>query len=103
MTFAGTWDCAIATPIGLQNVKLHIREEAGRVMGEAEGAETVPFLDAAIIGDHLRWTQKTTKPMTLTIKFDVTHDGDELVGTAKAGIFPTVKVTGKRVSTQPPR
>lgn len=100
MSFVGTWDCTIATPIGVQNVKFHIREEAGKVTGEAEGTETVPFLDAAIQGERLRWTQKTTKPMPLTIKFDVAHDGDELVGTAKPGIFPTVKVTGKRVSGQ---
>lgn len=30
MSFVGTWDCTIATPIGVQNVKFHIREEAGK-------------------------------------------------------------------------
>jgi hypothetical protein len=36
--------------------------------------------------------------MKLTLKFDVTVDGDTMTGTSKAGILPSSKVNGTRVS-----
>jgi hypothetical protein len=60
--------------------------------------ETVDILDAAADGDRLTWILKTTTPMKLTLKFDVTVDGDTMTGTAKAGILPSSKVHGTRVS-----
>lgn len=98
MSFAGTWECSIETPIGRQDVTFHIKEQNGTYSGTAVGAETVPLLDPVVKGAHMQWTQKTTKPMPLTVKFDVTQNGDDLSGTAKAGIFPSVQVNGRRLS-----
>ncbi len=61
-----------------------------------QGAETVPFLDPTIEGNVLRWSQTVTKPMKMTLKFEVTSDGDRMEGKAKPGIFPKVKLSGAR-------
>lgn len=98
MTFAGIWDCTISTQVGNQKVKLHIREDAGVVTGEAVGVETVQFIDPKAAGDRLSWSQKITKPMPMTIRFDITVNDNELAGIAKPGVFPACKVTGQRVT-----
>lgn len=98
MSYDGEWRISIQTPIGLQVVLLSLAEEAGRVTGSAtQGAETVSMLDVALDGDRLRWSQTVTRPMRLSISFDVTREGDRLSGTAKPGILPKVRVEGQRL------
>lgn len=97
MSFQGRWNVTITTPIGKQHVELQLTDREGQVSGSAtQGAETVPLLDPHRDGDRLRWTQHVTRPMKLTISFDVTRDGDTLAGAAKPGILPSVKVVGQR-------
>ena len=97
MSFDGNWKITIATPMGRQDVTLAIADRDGAVSGTATtGEETVPFIDPVIEGDRMRWSQKITKPMSMTIRFDLVRDGDTIGGTAKPGILPSVKVTGDR-------
>ena len=95
--FDGGWNIQIRTPIGQQVVQLRIVDREGAPLaGTATmGAETVNFIDPSVEGDHIRWTQHVTKPMALTIKFDLRREGDVLSGTAKAGIFSASAVTGR--------
>jgi hypothetical protein len=99
-TFAGTWDVTIDTPIGQIAVVFDITDHDGTIHGTARSdAETVEFVDAVGEGDRLTWTQAVTTPMKLTLKFDVTVDGDTMTGTSKAGpMFPASKVNGTRSS-----
>jgi hypothetical protein len=102
-TPTGTWTVIISTPIGKQHVTLRISEQGGGLAGTAtQGAETVPFIDTTWDGDRLRWSQDVTKPMRLHIKFDVNVSGDEMTGTAKAGVFPASKLEGKRAPVSRP-
>ena len=97
MSFDGRWAITISTPIGKQQVVLDIVDRDGQLSGRAtQGDESVPFVDPVVDGDSLRWTQQISKPMKLTIKFDLTRQGDALSGTAKPGILPTSAVTGVR-------
>lgn len=97
MTFGGRWLITIATPIGMQEVSLDIADDGREVVGTAtQGDEVVPFLNISIDGDRIRWSQQITKPMRLTIKFDLIRNGDILSGTAKPGILPSSKVQGIR-------
>lgn len=97
MHFEGEWDIVIATPIGQQKVRLAIRDTDGRLTGTAtQGNEAVPFQNVIVDGDRLRWMQDVAKPFPLTIKFDITVRGDVMSGTAKAGVFPTSKLSGQR-------
>lgn len=99
MIFDGTWNIVIATPIGKQSVVLDISTRDGTVQGTArQGEEVVPLLDPVIDGQRLCWTQNVTRPLRLSLRFDVTVEGSTMTGTAKAGILPTSKLTGQRVS-----
>ena len=97
VNFEGTWNVTIATPIGKQRVVLAIESDNGQLRGRAtQGDETVSFEDVVADGDRLRWTQHVTKPLRLTVRFDVRVEAHTLSGTAKAGLFPSSPVTGER-------
>ena len=98
MNVGGTWRVVVATPIGKQHVILEITTRDGRVEGTAtQGQDVVPFIDPVVEGDRLKWTQNVTKPLRLTLKFDVSVTGDTMSGTAKAGPLPTSRLTGERI------
>ena len=100
MSIAGTWNITISTPIGTQHVALELTEHDGQVQGFARGkAETVPLINPLLDGNRLTWAQSITKPMRLNLTFDVLFDGDTLIGTSKAGLLPTSKVTGTRAAS----
>ena len=61
--------------------------------------ETVEFLDPVADGNRLTWSQKVTTPMQLTLKFDVTVEGDAMTGTSNpGGLMPASKLSGTRTS-----
>ena len=103
--FDGTWNVVIATPIGRQHVVLEISTRDGTVRGTAtRGSEVVPFIAPVLDGNRLTWTQHVTKPLRLSLTFDVTVEGSTMAGTAKAGILPSSRVTGERQAvTEGPR
>ena len=39
--------------------------------------------------------------MPMTLKYDITVDGDALTGKVKLGMFGTAKLTGERVASDP--
>ncbi len=95
--FAGSWDATLVTPIGTMLVVFDITDEDGVIGGMARSdAESVEILEAVADGDRLTWTQNVTTPMRLTLKFDVTVDGDTMTGSYKAGIFPLSTVHATR-------
>ncbi|MFJ3310439.1 hypothetical protein ACIPSA_47205 [Streptomyces sp. NPDC086549] len=97
MDIEGTWDLAIATPIGRIRPVIELSREDGQLTGIAHGlGEEVPLQDIALDGDTLTWKQAVTKPMRVNLAFTVAMDGDTLVGTSKAGRLPASKVTGRR-------
>ncbi|MFS0724350.1 DJ-1/PfpI family protein [Paenibacillus sp. 1P07SE] len=96
--FDGDWETTIATPIGKMQVRLSIVAYNGVVHGKAtQGNETVDFLDPVLLDDKLAWMLKITKPMRLNLKFEVAVEGDHMTGTAKAGMLPASKLTGRRI------
>jgi hypothetical protein len=97
-SFAGSWDVTIATPIGEIKAVFDITDEDGAIGGVARSdEETVEFLDPVADGNRLTWTQKVTTPMQLTLKFDVTVEGDTMTGTSNpGGMMPASKVNGTR-------
>ena len=77
----------------------HITDVDGVLGGVATSdAETVDIVDAVAEGNRLTWTQMVTTPMKLTLKFDVTVEGDTMSGGYKAGIFPSSKVEATRAT-----
>jgi len=97
--FVGVWNATLVTPIGTLIAVFDITEVDGVLGGVAKtDAEAVDILDAVADGNRLTWTQHVTTPMKLTLKFDVTVDGDTMTGGYKAGIFPTSKVNATRAN-----
>ncbi|MNO14888.1 Isonitrile hydratase [compost metagenome] len=97
--FDGDWDTTIATPAGKLEVKLSISTSNHMIRGTAtQGDETIEFIGPVLQDNKLIWTLPITKPMRLNLKFDVAADGDQMTGTAKAGLLPASKLTGTRVS-----
>jgi hypothetical protein len=97
--FGGSWDVTIATPIGDMAVVFDITEKDGAISGTARSVdETVDFLSPVAEGNRLTWSQDVTTPMRLTLKFDVTVEGDAMTGTSKPGMLPASKVEGTRSS-----
>ena len=102
--FSGTWNAIISSPLGKMAVVFAIVDDQGAISGSASNdSETVEMREAVAEGDRLTWVQSVTKPMRLTLKFDVTVEGDELVGTAKAGVLPASKLSGTRTSVEVPQ
>lgn len=99
MNFDGTWQVIIATPLGKQSVVFEITSANGAIRGTAtQGDETVNFDDPVADGKQLTWSQSVTKPLRLRLKFEVTVEGNQMTGTAKAGMFPASTLTGERVA-----
>ncbi|HTT58425.1 MAG TPA: hypothetical protein VMF33_00085 [Acidimicrobiales bacterium] len=97
--FAGLWNATLYTPIGEMAATFDIHDDNGHITGTASnGKETVEILDAVADGNTLTWNMKVTTPMKLTLKFDITFDGDSMEGTSKAGILPSSRVVGTRAS-----
>lgn len=96
-TFAGIWNVTIDSPIGKLEVVFDINEVDGAIQGTARTKdETVDFIDPVADGNQLTWSQNVTTPMKLTLKFDVTVDGEAMTGTSKPGFLPASKLSGGR-------
>lgn len=95
----GTWAVTIATPIGAQRVTLTFATVDGVLTGSAaRGDDVVALVEPRLDGARLTWTQHVTRPLRLTLRFDVVIDGDSMTGTAKAGALPSSRLTGQRLS-----
>lgn len=93
----GTWEIVIATPFGRQEVTLQLATEGSGVTGTAQsGADLVEVQNGALDGDVLTFSVDLKKPFPTTVTYTLTFDGDAITGSAKAGPFPTSKVSGNR-------
>ena len=84
-------DVGVDTPVGA------LTEQDGALTGCATGKdETVALQGIVVDGQRITWSQSVRKPMRLNLDFDVTVDGDRLVGHSRAGRLPRSAVTGAR-------
>jgi hypothetical protein len=101
----GAWVLVITTPIGKQHATVTLSTQDGVLHGTARDqrhGEEVTLHDLVLHGNRLTWAQSITKPMRLNLTFDVTINGPDLTGHAKAGRLPPAKVTGHRVAPEQP-
>jgi hypothetical protein len=97
--FDGNWDTTIVTPVGKLEVKLYITTSFDVIQGTAkQGDETIRFSNPVCYNNKLTWSLPITKPMRLNLKFEVTVDGDQMNGIAKAGLLPASKLSGRRIN-----
>jgi hypothetical protein len=92
-----SWKMSLKTPIGPQDMVLNFTRDGDGFTGRIEsemGSDDVT--DGKIDGETLRWTMDVTKPVKLTISFEVQQEGDTLTGNAKLGMFGNAPITGQR-------
>ena len=92
----GAWKMVLATPMGPQAMVGRFTTDAEVLKGVLESDQGSMEFQGVVEGNRLKWDMKVTKPMPLTLKYDLTVEGDTISGKAKLGMFGTAKVTGQR-------
>ncbi|MGH1470969.1 MAG: hypothetical protein ACRBCS_07235 [Cellvibrionaceae bacterium] len=97
MSIDGNWEVSMSTPMGDQKATLTLKEEAGALTGRVESPMGSEDISGSVDGDNAKWEMSISKPMPMTLKFDVTADGDTMSGKVGLGMFGSADMTGKRV------
>ena len=74
----------------------HFRSDGGTVSGELVSDQGSQGFTGTLDGNRIRFDLAVEKPMKLTLKYDITIEGDELTGKAKMGMFGSAKLKGTR-------
>lgn len=93
----GVWHLTLAAPTGEQRVRIDVALEDNCYRGTAtQGSETVALRDFSVQGNSASWHQHIKKPFPMRIDFELLFLESEVSGICKPGIFPKVKVFGRR-------
>jgi len=97
MSFAGTWNVVMKTPMGDREIVMVMAQDGDSLSGtmEADG-NTIDIQDGTIEDGRGKWKADLTQPMPITLEFDVGVDGDAMEGSVKLGMFGNSAVTGTR-------
>ena len=98
---AGDWDCVTRTPMGEQRGTFTVLPDAqgagfSGVLANELG--TLEFTGGTIADGELRWTMEMTRPMPMTLQCRARIEGDQLKGSARAGVFGAMPISGVRRS-----
>lgn len=99
MSLTGTWQLSITTPVGQQRAELDLVQHGpDQVSGVTRNGDEdeMPLTDPQLNGNKLTWKSAFTRPVKVTAAMELTFDGDSVTGTAKAGLFPALKIVGHR-------
>lgn len=101
MSALGTWNITMTTPVGPQQMRLHIDTLGERFTGRIESSMGNHQIEGAVRDGSLGWEMKASKPIPITVTFKAEIDGDRLKGSAKLGLFGKSTLTGERIAEQP--
>jgi carbon-monoxide dehydrogenase large subunit len=97
----GDWQMTMVPPMGpQQEMVATFRTEGGSLTGKLAAPEGTQEFTGTVNGNRLKWELKVTEPMAITLKYDLTIDGDAISGKCKLGMFGSAKVTGRRLQAQ---
>jgi hypothetical protein len=98
MAVDGTWKLTVNTPMGAQNSTLVIASSGTTLTGtqSAGQGDGRPIDEGEVRGNEISWKANITKPMTMTLQFSGTVEGDAINGSVKLGMFGTAKFSGVR-------
>jgi hypothetical protein len=97
MSVDGDWDTIVNSPMGAQKSVLTLKTDGNTLTGTDKGASgSTELKDGKIDGDKLTWALDVTSPMKIRIDVDVTVNGDQFEGSAKAGMFGKFPIIGTR-------
>jgi len=93
----GEWKMVMATPMGPQEMTGRFTTDGGSVSGELMSPEGSQGFTGTVEGNRVKFNLAVEKPMKMTLKYDITVEGDELTGKVKLGMFGSAKLTGERM------
>ena len=93
----GAWQVTMSTPMGPQEMTANFRTDGASLSGELVSPEGSQGFAGSVTGNRLKFELAVEKPMKLTLKYDITIEGDVLTGKAKMGIFGSAKLKGARI------
>jgi carbon-monoxide dehydrogenase large subunit len=94
----GDWNVVMKPPVGPEQAMVAtFRTKGDALTGKLDAPEGAQEFAGTVEGNRLKWEMKVTQPMSITLKYDLTVEGDTITGTAKLGMFGKAKVTGTRV------
>ena len=95
MSFSGTYNLVVNTPMGKQESSITLVEEGGALSGTmtAQG-QSQEIKNASIDGDTASWDVDVPKPMPMTLSFSAKKAGDGLEGSVKLGAFGNASFEG---------
>lgn len=93
----GVWQITMSTPMGPQEMTAHFRTGGANLSGELISPEGSQGFTGTVTDNRLKFDLAVEKPMKITLKYDITIEGDALTGKAKMGMFGSAKLKGERV------
>lgn len=93
----GDWNMVLASPVGPQEMLGHFETQGNQLTGYLHNPEGQQAFTGTVEGNQLKFDLKVEKPMKITLKYDITIEGDKLSGKVKMGILGKAKLTGERV------
>jgi len=93
----GAWAMTLASPVGPQPMTGHFKTEGSQLTGRLDSDQGSMEFSGSVEGTRAKFDMKVTKPMPITLKYDLEFSGDQLSGTCKMGMFGKSKVTGDRI------
>jgi aminoglycoside phosphotransferase len=98
VSYEGTWDLTIQSPMGAKTFRLAIQAGAGGLQGTSTtSGVTTPMERLREEDGRLRWSMKMPPPMNVVLEVEAAPDGDGLKGSAQAGRMALPEVRGVRV------
>lgn len=98
MTFAGSWNVVINSPVGKQTTDAHFDiADDGTLTGKLEAPQGSMDVSGTVDRDSAHFKGKAKMPMPITLEYNVTMDGDDAwSGKIKTGPFGTHPITATR-------
>jgi carbon-monoxide dehydrogenase large subunit len=97
MSADGNWKLVLSTPMGPQEMQMNVATAGDSFTGRIESQMGSEDVSGTVAGDKLAWDLAVTKPMPITLSFDMTVAGDAMTGSAKLGMFGSADCKGERI------
>ncbi|MGE3691502.1 MAG: xanthine dehydrogenase family protein molybdopterin-binding subunit [Novosphingobium sp.] len=93
----GEWAMVMSTPMGDQEMTGKFATDRDTVSGELISPMGSQAFTGTVTGNRVKFDLAVDQPMKMTLKYDLTIEGDQIFGKVKMGMFGSSKLTGNRI------
>jgi len=98
MSFNGTWNIVMKTPMGDREGVLTLAQDGDALTGSMQSdGNALDVKEGSVADGRAKWKVDLTSPMPLTLEFDVAEADGNLDGTVQLGMFGSSSVSGTPV------